>query len=255
MSSVPPENARPTWLIRLLQMGMVGIAVALVVWRVWFNHSVAPSGSLIASAGGDAITRAEVLAIARQYAEHRWTATAANILHGPDAHGVQVDTPDATNSSSGQWSVDAENVGVPYKWGGFDSLVSFDAGLRARLAAGDIYSTSKRRAGGGAVSDDAVGIDCSGFISRCWKLRQKLGTANLPGVCVPLTSTDELQPGDILNQPRGHVLLFVSWTDSSKSRARFYEAEPRSKVVASEHDLWSLRARGAKPWRYLRIQD
>jgi hypothetical protein len=196
------------------------------------NRGVAASGSLLASSGGQPVTRDEVVAMARSYAEHRWWAV------GPDDERAS-----------------EENVGLPYKWGGFDSLASFDAGLRDGKAAGDLYSSAKRYSGEDAVNDDAVGLDCSGFISRCWKLPHKLGTARLPGVCVPLGSTDELQPGDVMNQPRGHVLLFAHWIDPSRSGARFYEAEPRSKVMMSEYSIWGLRLRGAKPLRYQRIRD
>ena len=35
------------------------------------------------------------MAIAESYARHSWRPFARNILHGPDARGIQVDTPDA----------------------------------------------------------------------------------------------------------------------------------------------------------------
>lgn len=127
-------------------------------------------------------TRAEALAIAKQFAGHRYTPTARNLLHGPDPDGIAVETPDASSpAASGPWRVDQENTGIPYKWGGFDSLASFDTGLRAGKAAGDLYNAEKRRQGGAAVSSHAVGIDCSGFISRCWRLSSKRGTGTLPG--------------------------------------------------------------------------
>jgi hypothetical protein len=36
-------------------------------------------------------------------------------------------------------------VGLPYKWGGFDTIASFEEGLRAGKAAGDLYNAEKRR--------------------------------------------------------------------------------------------------------------
>ncbi len=212
-------------------------------------------------AGSDALalTREEVLQVARSYAEHRWTASPRNVLHGSDAGKVDVQTPDqgadGGERNSGHWIVDTENVGVPYQWGGFDSLESFDAGVKAGKAAGDLYTPEKRRKGGAAVSSHAVGVDCSGFISRCWKLKQKYGTSTLTDISKVLASPADLRPGDIMNAEEGHVILFAKWLDDHKSRALFYEAEPFSKVISSERDVADLVASGFRPMRYRQIQD
>jgi hypothetical protein len=125
------------------------------------------------------VTRTEVIAAARSFAEHHWRAGSEHVRHGNDAAGVEVHTPNEDPSGvapagTGRWRVGAENIGVPYKWGGFDTLASFDAGLRAGKAAGDLYSLEKRRRGRAAVSSAAFGIDCSGFVSRCRPWRYKL---------------------------------------------------------------------------------
>lgn len=88
-------------------------------------------------------------------------------------------------------------------------------------------------------------------------LPEKAGTSVLPGFCTALASADDLQPGDIMNAPHGHVVLFAQWLDAAKSRALFYEAqgEPQAKVVASKHRIFWLRVRGAQPLRYSRITD
>lgn len=205
------------------------------------------------------VTRAEALAIAESYVNHRWQATPANVRQGPDAAGVSIQTPDRA-SGRGQpaeacWVVGEENTGVPYKWGGFDSLEKFDAGLRSGKAAGDLYTAEKRRLGGAAVSSAAVGIDCSGFISRCWKLSKKHSTSMLFGICEKLPSPTELRPGDVMNTAEGHVLLFVRWTDPARTRALFYEAAPFSKTLASEHDVAEMAASGYQPLRYRKIRD
>ncbi len=199
------------------------------------------------------------MAVARSYAEHRWQASAQNVRHGPDAGGVVVQTPDEPSGQAhpNRWRPGQENIGMPYKWGGFDTPASFDAGLLRAKAAGDLYSSAKRRAGNEAVSQEAVGIDCSGFISRCWKLPAKLGTATLPGLCRRLDSADDLRPGDVMDMPHQHVLLFSHWLNGGKSRALFYEAEGdrHARVVASDRSLWELRLLGAQPLRYARIRD
>jgi hypothetical protein len=208
---------------------------------------------------GAPLTRAEVLSIAKSYAEHRWTASAHNVLHGFDADHVEVETPDhsvdAAQPDPAHWTVNAENVGVPYQWGGFDTVASFDAGVRAGKAAGDLYNPEKRRLADRGVSSRAVGVDCSGFISRCWKLRQKYGTGTLPSLCKSLSSPAELLPGDIMNCTGGHVILFAQWLDDAKTRAVFYESQPYSKVIANQYNIADLTGDGFRPLRYRQIQN
>jgi hypothetical protein len=166
-----------------------------------------------------------------------------------------VKTPDRSTGNPELWAPGEEAVGLPYKWGGFDTIRSFDQGVRNGKAAGDLYNAEKRRKGGAAVSAQAVGLDCSGFISRCWQLPKKYATSTLPSVCTKLRSAAELKPGDVLNQPGGHVVLFVKWLDEKQGRARFYEAEPFSKVRSSERDVPELISAGYSPLRYRHIQD
>ena len=160
------------------------LAVVCGVWFLLTHRPAIPPGSLLASVKGEEVSREEVIGIARSYAEHRWEASEANVRHGADGNGVVVQTPDEPPGQAhpNRWQPQQVNIGVPYKWGGFDTPASFDAGLLSAKAAGDLYSSAKRRAGNDAVSEHAVGIDCSGFISRCWKLPAKLGTATLPGI-------------------------------------------------------------------------
>ncbi len=212
---------------------------------------------LVQPAWGQNITREETLKIAETYLSHSWTAKAANVRHGKNAEGVDIQTPDRAGGN-GQpaedcWVVNENNQGVPYKWGGFDSLESFDRGIRAGKAAGDVYTAEKRRLGGAAVSGDAVGIDCSGFISRCWKLPRKHSTSMLKDISKKLASPAELKPGDIMNMAEGHVLLFVKWVDDSHTRALFYEASPFSKTLASERDVTEMS--GYQPLRYRGIAE
>ena len=105
------------------------------------------------------------------------------------------------------------------------------------------------------MSGDAVGIDCSGFISRCWKLPNKHSTSMLFEISRKLASPADLQPGDIMNTAEGHVLLFAKWTGPQKTQAVFYEAAPFSKTLASERDVNEMAASGYQPLRYLKIRD
>ena len=204
------------------------------------------------------LTRSESLKIAESFIAHRWESSAKNIRHGKDTDGVEVHTPDRDGGHcsplSECWLANAANVGVAYKWGGDDSPKSFTAGIRSGKAGGDVYTAEKRRRGDKAVSSDAVGVDCSGFICHCWKLTTRHSTNSLPSICEKLSSPAALEPADIMNQPNGHVLLFVKWLDPEKKRAVFYEAAPFSKTLASERDVNEMTAAGYRPLRYRHIR-
>jgi hypothetical protein len=207
-----------------------------------------------ATAHAEPTTRQQALEIAASFAEHRWQPTQKNVLHGPDRDGIAVRTPDRTTGNADLWQAGEPSTGVPYKWGGFDSLDSFDRGIRAGKAAGDLYNAEKRRKGGAAVSSAAVGVDCSGFISRCWRLSEKQSTSSLAALCKKLRSPAELQPGDVLNQSGGHVVLFVRWADATRTTFFCYEAEPFSRVRLSERNAPEMLASGYVPLRYRQIR-
>jgi len=225
--------------------------VSGVVFSFWFLSAF--------PVHGQSLTRTESLKIAESYVNHPWQSSEKNLRHGKDSEGVEINTPDRQGGQGSPvedcWTVGAGNTGVPYKWGGFDTLQSFDAGIRSGRAAGDVYTAEKRRKGGAAVSGAAVGIDCSGFISRCWKLERKHSTSMLAGISDKLSSPSDLLPADIMNTPEGHVLLFVKWIDPDKKRALFYEAAPFSKTRACEYDIAEMTAEGYQPMRYRKIHD
>ena len=66
--------------------------------------------------------------------------------------------------------------------------------------------------------------DCSGFVSMAWALnpRQNYWTGNLNKVSTPIASKN-LRPGDILNWPRHHVVLFAGWANDAKTKFNLYE--------------------------------
>jgi hypothetical protein len=229
--------------------------------RKWTQFLIVVVVALVACpdlGSAQSLTRAEALKIAESFIRHRWQSSVKNVRHGKDADGVEVHTPDRDgghgNPLSECWLPGAENIGVAYKWGGNDNPKSFSAGIRAGKAGGDVYTSEKRRRGDKAVSADAVGVDCSGFICHCWKLTARYSTYSLPSICEKLSSPAKLEPADIMNQPNGHVVLFVKWLDAEKKRAVFYEAAPFSKTLASERDIGEMTAAGYQPLRYRRIR-
>lgn len=139
------------------------------------------------------LTRTEALDIAASYVNHTWYASSCSI-GSSYCGGKTVTTP--------SWVTVGSHQRVPYKWGGFSSLSQFDSGLSACDYAGDNNCT-----GGG--SSCAVGVDCSGFVSRCWKTTTKYGTSTLPNISYAI-SINEMKSGDIFNRAGSHVRMFVS---------------------------------------------
>ena len=203
------------------------------------------------------ITPAESMAIAHRMATHPWRPFATNILHGEDKAGILVNSPDISHEPRqprrGWWIPGEVNTGVPYKWGGFDDTASFDVAIAKGLAGGDVSSPAKRRADNAAVSTQAAGVDCSGFVSRCLKLPTVHDTTQLPAVCNELPSARELRPGDLLNIPRRHVILCAGWSNTERTWIYYYETggspdywKPRLKQAP----LDALLALGYQPLRY-----
>ena len=203
------------------------------------------------------VTPGEALAIARRLASHEWRPFSKNIMHGKDATGVLVHTPDAgfheQPERPGWWLPGEVNTGVPYKWGGFDDPISFDTAIANGLAAGDVSSPAKRRADKAAVSAQAAGVDCSGFVSRCLKLPSVHDTAQLPSLCNVLPGGGDLRPGDLLNIPHRHVLLCAGWASPDHAWIFFYEtggAPDHWRPGLKQAPLDALLALGYQPLRY-----
>ncbi len=230
----------------LIVAGIMSVA-ALTAGLLWYWRKRPPSW----------VTRTEAISIAASYVAHEWTATAANIFHGVDAEGIRVDTPDLAyqpaEGDKGWWQTSGKNVGLPYKWGGFETPEEFDRGLREGRYAGDIYSAEKRRLLDDAISLHAVGIDCSGFVSRCWKLPRSFSTRELPQLCDPVTDLRQLKPGDIFNTHNKHVRLFAGWADAERTRIKVYEAGVR--VALNEYVLKAMLDEGYTAWRYHGMSD
>ncbi len=238
-----------------------------------FNAGVKPTATalllLLASCASDPnripgpatkVTREQTLAIASAYQRLQWSPTEANVLHGRDADGIRVDTPDESlgkfGHKNGWWKPDHQMQGMPYKWGGFDTPREFLLGVKQGMAAGDIATYEKRRLDEAAVSRHVAGIDCSGFISRCWRLNRQYSTDEFHQICTPLRSAKELKAGDIM-LGKGHVLMFSRWDSMRLDHLIVYEATrvPTWRVNRGSISLERLKKNGYRPWRYRNIVD
>lgn len=202
------------------------------------------------------VTPEEAVRTAQLYTELQWMPEERHVRHGPDSYGIEVHTPDESLKNRGDhrgyWRPGRMASGMPYKWGGFDTPETFVAGLREGRKAGDIATAEKVKLDDDAVSSDSVGIDCSGFISRCWGLKRHVYTRNLPAICDPV-SWDQLRTGDILLK-RGHVLMFVAKQDGFIIG---YEAGPyptwRARQCAIRISF--LKKDGYAPLRYRKMAE
>ena len=242
------------WPVKYLQL-----AVLLLATSCAYNPPQQPSPPLMP---GDAsapsqLTPGESMAIAQSFTMHAWRPFSNNILHGKDKAGVLVNTPDIGHEPQqprrGWWMPGEINAGIPYKWGGFDDPASFDAAIAKGRAGGDVSSPEKRRADNAAVSAQAAGVDCSGFVSRCLKLPTVHDTTQLPAVCTELPSTRDLRPGDVLNIPHRHVILCAGWSNPERTWIYYYETGGSPdywKPGLKQAPLEALLALGYKPLRY-----
>jgi hypothetical protein len=203
------------------------------------------------------VTRDQAIATAYRYTQVEWMPEARHVRHEADSQGIMVHTPDPSIAKYGDrrgwWRPGVKAKSLPYQWGGFDTPDSFLQKIAAGKKAGDVGDAAKRKLGDAGVSTESCGIDCSGFVSRCWNLPRPYSTREMHQICDPLDSWDELLPGDILLNDR-HVVLFVKWQVPGKQFAA-YEAGPFPVWRVSACGLYKekLLREGYAPWRYRRF--
>ena len=206
------------------------------------------------------VTRVEAIQIAKAYADFQWTPDVRHAYHGTGRHEVAIHTPDAgfrqPGVKPGYWQPGETQRGMPYKWGGFDTTQSFARGLKKGRYAGDVATAEKRQLRDSAVSSNAIGIDCSGFVARCWRLKEPYSTSELYRICDKLRSYDDLRAGDILNLQDEHVLMFSHWMDRGEILYA-YEAGsyPEWKVAGNKIQASWLKKEGYLPYRYKNMQE
>jgi hypothetical protein len=139
-------------------------------------------------------SRTLALRIGESYVLHKYFCTAANLTTSDKT------APDGDIVRTPLWLMVGENARVAYKWGGFNTLDQYDVGLKSGNYAADINTNG--------VSSYAVGVDCSGFVSRCWQMSYHSSTSDMPSITTQYSSWDSLKPGDAIHKV-GHVRLFV----------------------------------------------
>jgi len=121
----------------------------------------------------------------------------------------------------------------------------------------------------GTVTPDATKgwrRDCSGFISMAMDFRTwnnaplSLDTATLPARLNRITK-DELMPGDIILRPKnqpgasyGHAVMFVYWTDSTRTKyVGYHESSSAGRATEATITYPFGTATGFAPYRFRSI--
>ena len=116
--------------------------------------------------------RGNVVSCALTYANHLWKPTIKNPFHGYDTDGILINTPDSnfisTKYNCGWWIIEQFNKGIPYNWGGCNTIEEFDTGIKEGKFAGNVPDYRDN-----GVSNHCVGVDCSGLVTICWGLKKK----------------------------------------------------------------------------------
>ena len=150
------------------------------------------------------------------YRDHRWTLVEANRRNPCSTTimpGVEIDCRNQSRfvvpSEQERLRTPVAMRGLPYDWGGSNSLERFDDKIRRGFVAGNIggtfWSAGSRRV--------TAGVDCSGLVSNVWHIQHHAGTSELPYLTEPVARLDGMRVGDVLLLPDRHVALYREQVD------------------------------------------
>ncbi|HWZ40658.1 MAG TPA: hypothetical protein VNY08_20380 [Bradyrhizobium sp.] len=148
-----------------------------------------------------------------------------------------------------QGKVNQEVRGVPYCWGCHGSLANFRQRIEAGTKAGNVCTRNEPRS-------DVAGVDCSAFVSAAWGLSVHYTTSAIPAIAKRVENPWDLKPGDALNKPGSHVMLFLRFTPDRK--AEVMESSTggcNGRVCRNVYPLGSLLERGYVPVRFRGLAD
>lgn len=251
----------PDGKVLFLKSDATGVAIVDLPVRRPKGQVLEPAAVLTASAAGPpglsdpgfvtAVrpnSRLGVIQIGLAFEGLKWQMTPSNYGPDPDKSCVGFDGR-VRRPAYLQGKVGQEVRGVPYCWGCFGSLVQFKRRVDSGALAGNWCTREDPRR-------DAAGVDCSAFVSATWGLSRQYTTADIPSITRRLDNPWDLKPGDALNKPGSHVMLFVQFTPDRK--VEVLEASTggcNGRVCRNIYPLSVLLARGYQPVRYPLLTD
>jgi len=176
-----------------------------------------------------AITRDEIMTIAQSYASLTWNCSSSN-----------------ANSYYNYFVAGSNYTGVAYNWGGYDTVTDFLTKINNGAIAGDskIFGT---------VHSDFAGVDCSGYVSRCWGCGHYT-TRGLPSISSAINWTD-LKKGDIINWAGHHVRLFSYFTSGTNQMVVYESTIPPNANPARVVMRSIYRDNNYTPRKYVNIEE
>lgn len=211
------------------------------------NAGNAPSSKFTAIAAVRPSNRQQVIESAFAFEGLQWQVTAQN--YGPDPDTACTGFSRIRRPWYMQGKIGQQVRGVPYCWGCYGSLANFQAQVQRGVKAGNVCTRNDPR-------NDVVGVDCSAFVSATWGLAVHYTTAAIPAITTPVSDPWQLRPGDALNKPGSHVMLFLRFTPDRK--AEVMESSTggcNGRVCRNVYPLAALLARGYQPVRYKALAD
>lgn len=138
---------------------------------------------------------------------------------------------------------------MPYCWGGFSTTAQYKTGMSNSGRVGNINTSTS-----GYVAN-TYGLDCSGYVSRCWRQSTKYGTGTIGSICNSI-AYNQLKPADALNKSGSHIVLY-EYADGAGNYV-LYEATTLNKYDKVSHTnrpISSLSSGGYVALRYKGITD
>jgi hypothetical protein len=193
------------------------------------------------------LTRQQVVQTAFGFEGLQWRLAPTNYGPDPDMTCTGFNRIRRPGYLSGK--LNQEVRGVPYCWGCMGSLNQFRVRVANGMLAGNVCTHNEPRT-------DVAGVDCSAFVSAAWGLANHFTTAAIPAITTELANPWDLQPGDALNKPGSHVMLFLRFTPDRKVEVMESSTGGcNGRVCRNVYPLASLLARGFKPVRFNALQD
>ena len=137
------------------------------------------------------IERSESYVKALEYVDHEWECTNDNIVGAACSPGDGYSGSDFCTSPG-------TYVGLPYDWGGYMTLETFDQGIAEGRGAGCHSSDG--------ILDCTVGVDCSGYVSQLWQCGHNT-TSSLSNVSSAIDPRD-MWMMDAYNDAGSHVIAW-----------------------------------------------
>lgn len=156
-----------------------------------------------------------------------WTYSSSKNSTLPAVNGNSVTQPSQFKNV-----VSGTMTGIPYDWGGLDSLdtssdgapwTSFVNAINSGAFAGNVNTSAPY----GYIKGTA-GIDCSGFVQATFNIKDyKQSTSTLLNSYFTKINLSDLKHMDILDKPGDHVVIFDKWgTQNGVQGAFTYESTP-----------------------------